>query len=102
DVIVAGVRLEVAHHGRDLGIGNPAVPAARRHIMIGDAKGELWLCDTPSASFHLAKSVKRALMDVMPINPEEAGSVVAPHNFMRGPELVDQGLGIAHGPIGLL
>ena len=40
-LIVAGVRLEVAHHGRDLGIGNPAVAAARRHVVIGDAEGEV-------------------------------------------------------------
>ncbi len=100
DVIVAGIGLEVAHHRGNLGIGNSLVASARWHVVIGDAKGELWLCDTPSTLFHLAESVKRAFVYIMSINPEERGSVIAAHNLMHGPKLVDQGLGIAHLPSG--
>ena len=46
DVIVAGIGLEIAHHRRDLGIGNAAGAAARRHVVIGDPEGESRLCDT--------------------------------------------------------
>jgi len=99
DAIVAGVRLEVAHHRSDLGIGNPAVPAAGRHVVIGHAERELWLCDTPSARFHLAESMKGAFVHVMAVDPEERSPVVAAHNLMCRPKLVDQGLGIAHHPI---
>ena len=35
-------------------------------------------------------------MYIMPIDPEQRGSVVAAHNFVRRPQLVDQGQGLTH------
>ena len=64
--------------------------------MIGDGEGEVWFGDRSASLLHLAESMKRAFVHVMAIDPEQRRAVVAAHDLMRSPQLVDQGLGFAH------
>ena len=45
DAVLGGVLLDLAHHPRQLGIGDVAPRAARRHVMVGDAEGQARLGD---------------------------------------------------------
>ena len=74
----------------------PPGAAARRHIMIGDAEGQLRLGDGTAARLHLTEGVERALVDVMAIDPEQRGAVLAARDLVRRPEPIDQGRGLAH------
>ncbi len=96
DAVRRRVGLERAHHRRDFGIGDRPVAAARRHIVIGDAEGELRLGDVAPARAHLAEGMERAFMHVMAIDPEERGAVLARHDRVRRPQFVDQGLRCVH------
>ena len=98
EVNVAGPRvgIEIADYRRNLGIGNGAVAAARRHVMIGDAEGQARLRQRAAARPHLREGVKRAFMHIMAIDPEEHGAVLAPRDLVRRPQLVDEGLRLAH------
>ena len=79
-----------------VGIGDGAVAAAGRHVMIGDAEGEAGLGHRASARLHLGEGVERAFMHVVAIDPKQRGAVLAPRDLVRRPQLVDQGLGFAH------
>ena len=68
--------------------------AARRHVVIGDTEGELWLCDTARPrAFHLAEGVERAFSAIMAVDPKQSGAVVAAHNFMCRPKACRSGSG---------
>ena len=45
DAVLRGILLDLAHHPRQLGIGDVAPRAARRHVMVGDAEGQAGLGD---------------------------------------------------------
>ena len=96
DRVVRRIRFEIAHHGGDLGIGDTGRPAARRHVVVRDAESQGGLSNGASARLHLAEGVERALMHEMPVDPQQRGAVLAPHDLMRRPQLVDQGLRLAH------
>ena len=53
DAVPGGIVLELAHHARDLGIGDIVPRAARRHVVVGDAEGQAGLGDR-------ARRVRRA------------------------------------------
>jgi hypothetical protein len=89
--MLGGVFFERTHHARDLGIVDDAPRAARRDIMIGDSEGEAWLGDPRAARFELAEGVERSFMHVMAVDPQQRLAVVAPHDLVRRPKLVEQG-----------
>ncbi len=64
--------------------------------MIGHAEGQARLGDRDASLGELAEGVKRALVHVVAVHPEQRGAVVAPQDLVGGPELVDDGLGLAH------
>src|SRR5215471_14437305 len=97
DAVLGGVFLEGTHHARDLGIVDDAPRAARRDIMIGDSEGETWLGDPRAARLELAESVERSLMHVMAVDPQQRLAVIAPHDLVGRPQLVEQGQRLAHG-----
>ena len=70
--------------------------AAGRHVMVGHAEGQAGLGDRHAPLRQLAEGVERALMDVMAVDPEQRLAVLAPHDLVGGPELVDDGLGLVH------
>ena len=96
DVVPGGVFLDLPHHAGQLGIGDVGPRPARRHIVIGDAKGQPGLSHGHAPLGKLGEGVERTLMHIVPVDPEQRFPVFAPHNLMRGPELVDQGLGLTH------
>jgi len=69
DFVLSRVHLEISHHCRDFRIGNVAIPAARGHVMVGNAKSQPRLGNISSAFFHFAERVKRAFVHVMPVDP---------------------------------
>src|SRR5262245_42584358 len=97
DAVLGGVFLERAHHARDLWIIDDAPRAARRDIMIGDSEGETWLGDLRAARLELAEGVERSFMHVMAVDPQQRLAVVAPHDLVGRPKLVEQGQRLAHG-----
>ena len=52
--------------------------------------------DFDAALSQLAEGVKRALMNVVTINPKQRLAVVAANDLMGSPELVNDGLGLVH------
>ena len=98
DALIAGILIEVADHARDLGIGDRLVATARRHIMVGDAECQLRLCDAGAAPGQLAEGVKRAFMNVVPVDPEQ-GLAVAFQDLVLSPEFVEQGQRRCHATI---
>ena len=89
----AGIFLDLAHHPRDLGIGDVWSRAARRHVMVGHPEGQAGLGHRHAALRQPAEGVKRALMNVVAVDPEQRLAVLAADDLVGGPELVDQGLG---------
>jgi len=85
DAVLRSVRLEIAHHRRNLRIGDLAVAPARRHVMIGDAEGKARLGDLASALSHFAESVKGAFVHIVPVDPEQRSAVFAARDLMRRP-----------------
>ena len=110
DAVFRCIGFEVAHHRRDLRVGDRLAAPACRHVMIGNPEGELRLGGRTAARFHLAEGVKRAFVHVVAVDPEQGRGVLAARDLVRGPELVDQGTGLAHGwsigcvfyPVGLV
>ncbi len=96
DAVCGGVGLEIGDHRRDRRIGDRAVAGVGRHVMIGNAEGEPRLGHRTSALLHLREGEERAFMHIMAVDPEQRGAVLAPRDLVRGPELVDEGLGFAH------
>ena len=64
--------------------------------MVGDAEGERRLGDRPARAFDLVEGVKRALVHVMAVDPQQRRAVFAAHDLVRRPELIDDGLQSAH------
>ncbi len=95
DAVLGRVLLDLPHHARQLGIGDVAPRAARRHVMVGDAEGQPGLGDRHAALGQLAEGMERALVHVVAIDPEQRLAVLATHDLVGGPELVDQGFGDA-------
>ena len=69
--VFSRIGLKVAYHRRDLGIGNGLITAARRHIVVGNPECQSRLGDTAPALLHLAESMERTFMHIMPIDPEQ-------------------------------
>ena len=84
--------LELAQHPRGLGTGD-ALRAISRvgHVMIGDAEGQLGMGDAPAARRDLIESQERALVQQMPVDPEQRRAVLASAYRVRVPQLVDHG-----------
>ncbi len=95
--VLGGVFVQRAHHARDLGIVDDAPGAARGDIMIRDTEGETWLGDPRAARLELAEGVERSFMHVMAVDPQQRLAVVAPHDLVGRPKLVEQGQRLAHG-----
>ena len=70
--------------------------AARRHVVIGHAEGQAGLGDLDAPLGQPVEGVERALMHVVAVDPEQRLAVLAANDLMGGPELVDQGLRMAH------
>ena len=96
DAVLGRVLLDLAHHARELGIGDVAPRAAGRHVMVGHAEGQARFGDLDAALRELAEGMERALVHVVAVDPEQRLAVLAADDLMGGPELVDQGLGLVH------
>ena len=96
DAVLRGILLDLPHHARELGIGDVAARAARRHVMVGDAEGEARLGDRHAPLGQLAEGVERALVHVVAVDPEQRLAVLAADDLVGGPQLVDQGLRLVH------
>ena len=90
------IGLKIAHHSCDFGIGDGVIAAACRYVMIRNTERQSGLRDRATARLHLTESMERAFMHIVAIDPEQGRPVVAPHDLVRGPQLVDQGLGLTH------
>ncbi len=107
DAVFRSVVFKRPHHRRDLGIGDRAAAAARRHVMVGDAEGQRGLGHRATALMHLRKRMERSFMHIVAVDPEQRRSVLAPGDLVRRPQFVDQSLRLAHtgrcasGPVGL-
>ena len=64
--------------------------------MVGHRKGEVRAGDRDAARGDLAESVVRALVDEVPVDPQERQPVVALGHHMRVPQLVEQRPGGGH------
>ena len=96
DAVLGRVLLDLPHHARHLGIGDVAPRAARRHVVVGDAEGQARLGDRHAALGQLAEGVERALVHIMPVHPKQRLAILAPHDLVGGPNLVDDRLGLVH------
>src|SRR5262249_59432972 len=90
-LVLGGIFLERAHHAGDVGVGNCAPRPARRNVMVGHPEGETWLGNTRAACLELAEGIERSLMHVVAIDPQQRLAVVAPHDLVGRPQLVEQG-----------
>jgi hypothetical protein len=99
DLMLGRVFFHLAHHARDLGIPDPIAGRSRRHVMIRHCKRETGLRNRRTALRKPAEGVKGAFMHVMAIHPEQRITVLAAHNFVCGPKLIDQGFGLSHAEI---
>ena len=63
---------------------------------IGDPEGQSRLGHLDAAGRQLAEGMERALVHVVPVDPEQRFAVVPPQDLVRGPQLVDDGLRICH------
>ena len=96
DAMLCRIFLDLAHHPRELGIGDILPRAAGRHVMVGHAEGQARLGDLDAALGQLAEGVERTLMNVVTVDPEQRLAVLAADDLVGGPELVDDGLGLVH------
>jgi hypothetical protein len=94
--VLCGVLLDLAHHARELGDGNVRARAARRYVVIGDAEGEPGLGHRNAPLGKLAEGVERAFVHVMAVDPQQRVAILAAHNLVGRPDLVDDGLGPIH------
>src|SRR5499427_3155015 len=90
------IGLKIAYHRRDLGIGDGLIAAVGRHIMVGNSECQPRFGNPATALLHLAESVERPFVHIVPVDPKQGGSVVATHNLMRRPQLVYEGQGLTH------
>ena len=97
DAVIRRIGLEIGHHGGDLRIGDAGGAAVGGDVMVGDGESEPRLGHLAPARLQLAEGVERAFMHVMAVDPEQRGAVLAAGDLVRRPQLVDQGLRLAHG-----
>src|SRR5215470_7322377 len=90
------IGLKIAYHRRDFGIGDGLIAAVRRHIVVGNSECQPRFGNPATALLHLAESMERTFMHIVPIDPKQRSSVVATHNLMRRPQLVHEGRRLTH------
>ena len=96
DPVLRRIVLDLPHHARDFGIGDMVTRAAGRNVMIGDREGQAGLGDARTPLRQPGEGMKGAFMHVMAVDPEQRLAVLAPHDLMRRPQLVDQGARVVH------
>ena len=89
NAVLGGVFLERAHHARNVGVVDDAPRAARGDIMIGDSKGAARLGHARAARLELAERVERSLMHKMAVDPQQRFAVLALHDLVGRPRLVE-------------
>src|SRR5262245_43510127 len=89
--MLRGVVLKRTHHAGNIGIIDDAPRAARGDIMIGDSEGEASFGHARAACLEMAESVERPFMHEMAIDPQQRLAVLASHDFVRRPQLIEQG-----------
>jgi len=72
-------------------IGNAGLAAAGGDIVIGDAEGQVGPRHPATARPQRIEAVERALMHEMPVDPQQAGAVLARDHDMPVPDLFKQG-----------
>ena len=78
-------------HAPDVAVRNAgAQRRARRHVVIGDAEGEVRAGDAGAPRLELVEGVEGALVDEVAIDPEQGRAVLAGDDRMGVPELVEQ------------
>ena len=77
-------------HALDGGIDAIEIALAGRDVMILDAEGQVRPRQLGAARLQLVEGVERAFMQEMPVDPEQALPVLALHDDMRVPDLVEQ------------
>ena len=78
------------------GLAMHAPRAARRNVVVGDAEGQAGLGDRRAALREPAEGVERAFVDVVAVDPEQRLAVVAAHDLVGRPQLVEQGQRLVH------
>ena len=99
DRVLGRIVLDLPHHARDLGIGDIVTRAAGRNVMVGDREGQAGLGHAGTALRQPGECVKGAFMHVMAVDPEQQLAVLAAHDLVRRPQLVDQGARVVHARI---
>lgn len=77
-------------HLADGRIGDRAIPAASRHVMIDDSERQVGPGNPQGAFGELTEGVVRALMDEMPVDPEQRLPVFLRDDDVRVPHLTEQ------------
>ena len=91
ETMPAGILLQCRDHARDGGIGDRPTAPARGDVVIGHAEGQLRLRHALAPLGQFAERVVGALMHEMPIDEEQRRAILAGMDFMRLPDLVEQG-----------
>ena len=96
DAVMRRVGAEQVDHTGDRGIGDRPAAATGRHIVIGDAEGQIGTRDAAVARGDLAEGMVRAFMDEMPVDPDQRQAIVAAGHDVVVPQFVKQGRRCRH------
>ena len=91
DIVPGAIVGELVDHPLDL--GRQRIAVAGRHIVIGDAEGQIGTVQPRLPFGELVERMERAFMQQMPVDPQQRLAVLAVDNHMRIPDFVDQGFG---------
>ena len=69
--VLCRILLDLTDHACDFGIGDLVPRPAGRNVMIGHAEGQTGLRDFHAAVRQPVEGVKRTLVDIMPIHPQQ-------------------------------
>src|ERR1700761_8868166 len=97
-----GILPQMVDERRRFRIGDRPTASPRlrlaRHVMIGNAERQIGPTNCSAGVVQFVEGVKAALVDQVPIDPQQAGPVVSRGNDMAVPDLVKQGEGTCHSP----
>ena len=89
DAVLAGVVDDLLDHALERGIGEGAV-AIGRHVMVGDAEGQVRPRDLLVARLDLVEALERAFVHVVPVDPQQREAVLGFQDLVLRPDLVEQ------------
>ena len=90
DAVLGRVVDDLLDHAGERGIGDDAVARMRRHVVVGDAEGQVRPRHLGVARLDLVEALERAFVDVVPVDPQQREAVLGLEDLVLCPDLVEQ------------